>query len=134
MANIKYRVYLSESGWTGWVWDGETAGDLNATENDFIQKMQVRLSDAPDKTNVIYTAYLTGGWGRTGWVSGGQECGNAEEDVYIHIVSFQLINNSEELSILYRVYINQEGWTGWARDEQYIGHAASLKGIAIKIK
>lgn len=135
MANIKYRVYLSESGWTGYVWDGETAGNLDSAEEDFIQKIQVRLSDAPGKTNVIYTAHLTGNLGWMGWVSGGQECGNADEREFINIVSLQLLNNLDELSISYRAYINEEGWTGWAKDGQYIGHATSrLEGIVIKIK
>lgn len=141
MANIKYRVYLSESGWTGYVWDGETAGNLDSAEEDFIQSLQVRLSDAPGNTNVIYRARLTGDLGWLGWVSGGQKCGNTEddeeyeEDEYIDMVSLQLLNNSDDLSISYRVYINQAGWIGWTSDGQEIGSPASgLKGISIKIK
>ncbi len=134
MANIKYRVYLSESGWTGYVWDGETAGNLDNTEEDFIQKLQVRLPDAPGNTNVIYSAYLSGDLGWMGWVSGGHECGNVDDE-YIEIVLLELLNKPDNLSISYRVYTKEDGWNGWISNGDYSGSLASrLKGIAIKIE
>jgi uncharacterized protein YjdB len=135
MASVEYKVYRSESGWTGWVSDGDTAGNLNAAEDDFIRKIQVRLLDAPDETEVIYTVHLTGGLGWMGWVSGDQKCGSTEEGVYIDMVSIDLLNNSGNLSISYHVYTDQDGWKGWTSDGRNSGSTACrLKGIEIKIK
>lgn len=135
MANIEYRVYMSESRWTGWSKDGDTAGKLDSAEENFIQKLQVCLSDAPDGTDVIYTVHLTGGLGWMGWVSGDQKCGNTEEGEYVDMVSLELLNNSGNLSIFYRVYTDQDGWKGWKSDGQSSGSLNSrLKGIAIEIR
>lgn len=139
MASVEYKVYRSESGWTGWVSDGETAGNLDGAE-DVIRMIRVRLLDAPDETEVIYTVHITEGVGWMGWVSGDQKCGSTADDEYIDMVSIDLLNNSDNLSISYRVYINQqeegwEGWKGWTSNGRNSGSTACrLKGIEIKIK
>ena len=83
--SIKYNVYMTGKGWSGWKKDGKTAGKGSAKRA--LQGIRIKLTgDLEKQYNVYYRVNLVGlGW--TGWGKNGEKVGAPK---YARIKAYQV--------------------------------------------
>jgi uncharacterized protein YjdB len=125
--NIQYEVFMSNSGWLGWVADGQETGFPNG--NEHIEAFRVQLLNALAGVSLVYGARLQDiGW--QGHVtSAGRVVGSTTQHKRVDGLKVMLLDADgiPPVSVRYKVFL-PGGWTG----EKINGAAIGLVGKEIQ--
>jgi internalin A len=132
---VKYNVFMSVSGWTGWVFDGAVAG--NPAGNERIEAFQVELVNAPAGVSLVYQARLQGiGWQGQAH-SAGRVVGSPVLDAGVDGLWVQLVDIGDNVShsIRYNAHLPfLGGWLGEVRDGSVIGRVRQdMRAMTIRL-
>ena len=121
--SVYYRTYTKEKGWSKWVKDGKTSGNL---KND-ITNIQIKLKK--DNKGIIYNIYTKD------WQEESYNVDSKIKNSNIKGIKISLMDkNYKKYDIYYRTYNEDNKWLEWASDYQISGNKnKNIKGIEIKI-
>lgn len=124
-ANIYYRVYTKEKGWSSWRKNGETAGNGKYE----IKKIQLRTSRKEGFSKIAYGIYSKGKWIHEEALNSTDK----EYDIRGLKVSYFDKRLSSKFSICYRTYNDENKWMPWTCDGNLNGNKEqTMKAIEIK--
>lgn len=104
-ANVYYRTYTKEDGWTGWNKNGETCG----TKNN-ISAIEIKIKSNVNG-NVIYKSYYDNDW-EENEKSDSQQSGNKKNEM--NSIRIKLDGSlKNEFDIKYRTKNTDKEWTVW---------------------
>lgn len=133
---VRYNVFMSVSGWTGWLFDGAVAG--NPAGNERIEALQVELVNAPAGTSLIYQARLNGvGWqgqaNSAGTVVGSPVLNQAVDGFWVMLLD---VNGLAPLTIRYNVHLPFfGGWMGEVKDGHVAGRfKQEMRAVTIRLE
>ena len=122
-ATVYYQTYRKGLGWGSWVSNGKTSGKLDS--NYPITGVRVQV----EEIGVKYQSSISGDLKAIR--HNGETLGSGS----LETLRMGLSSNLEGVSLVYRAYFQNEGWSTWAKDWEIIGTSGSSKVIeAIQAK
>ena len=121
---IRYSVYRTKKGWSGWKTSGQKAG---SSSNKYkIEAVRIELTGELAKHySVVYSAYMQTYKGNQGWVSDGAAAGTQGEKKRLEQVRIKLVSRDqlgEQPSVSYRMYRDKYKWgSKWSKDGAVAG-------------
>ena len=137
-AQVKYEAHVSNIGWQGRCFDGETAGTTGRALP--VEALQVDLGSAISSQysgSIQYRSHVRNiGW-ESGWKSDGATSGTTGRALSVEAVQIQLTGEvASHYDVYYRVHVRSEGWQDWRSDGQIsgtTGKGLSIEAIEIKL-
>lgn len=125
-ANVYYRTYTKENGWSRWVKNGKTSG--NGKDN--ILNIEVKVKSNL-KGTVTYSVYQGGKWTKDiGNIQSGKF---KNKTIYGLRVCLTGILN-KQYHIYYRTYNSADKWLNWGTDADSSGNRdVAIKKVQMKI-
>ncbi len=125
-ANIYYRTYTKENGWSKWSKNGEVSGD----GQHVIQNIEIKVK-SNNKGDVDYSVFQDGNWTKS--------IGNIESRTFknkpmygIRVCLYGLLGKKYE--VYYRTYNSKDKWMEWTLDAGSSGNSKTpIKKIQLKI-
>lgn len=126
--SVNYRVHRDSSGWeTKWSKDGVQSGA--AGKGNRIDSLAINLTGSKYKGGITYRSYLQKtGWEKN-WSSNGDASGiqgNRIEEIQIDLTG----EVAKHYDVYYRVYVQDFGWLGWAKN----GASCGTKDLAKQLE
>lgn len=125
-ANIYYRTYTKENGWSRWVKNGKVSGDGQHT----ILNIEIKVK-SNNKGDVDYAVYQNGNWTQTaGNIEGGKF-----KDKPIYGIRVGLVGTlGKKYMVYYRTYNSKDKWLEWTYSAGSSGNAKTpIKKIQMKV-
>ena len=105
-ANVYYRTYTKEKGWTKWCINGQTCGNRENT----ISAIEVKIKSNV-KGDVIYKSYYNYEWEEKDRTNG-QQSGNKKDE--INSIRMKLSDKlKDKYNIKYRIRCTDKQWSVW---------------------
>ncbi len=117
---VHYQSYRKGLGWGSWVFNGQTSGNLKATITGF--RVKVFEVGVKYQSNINGTPQVVR--------HNGETQGSGKLD------SFRLGFEQplENISLVYRVYFKNQGWTEWVKDWELLSSNNVIEAIEAKIE
>lgn len=131
--SVSYQSHIQNTGWQGWVKNGETSGTTGKALR--AEAIQVKIEGPLDDETIEYNTYAYDkGW--CGWVSNGAVSGTTGEARQMQCVQIKLGKQASQfVDVYYRVHVSYIGWMGWAKNGELAGTTGGDNRIeAIQIK
>ena len=127
LPELAYNVYGKSSGWSDYVFDGETAGELSTGNPLQGFSMELNAGDF-SLDHIKYDGFFQGiGW--TNWESESHAVKAGKDNKNLKAIRMMTCNangsESDTYSIYYRVYVKNHGWLGWAKNGEEAGDFTS---------
>lgn len=132
--SVLYQSHVQDIGWQRYFANGETSGI--AGKRLKIEAIKVEVKDGTKNIGVKYQSHVQDiGWEKT-WKSSGEQSGTTGKNLKVEAIKIKIDEQYEdEYSIMYRVYVQNEGWQEWKKDGEVAGTTGQNKRIeAIEIK
>ena len=101
VCNIRYKVHMAGSGWSGWVANGKEAGKIG-------NRMEAIMFEYSGPGQMYARAHVADkGW--LPWVSSGEVCGTTGQSLRMEGLEFK-IEGVKNVYFGLNVYVNGKGW------------------------
>ncbi|MCL1797439.1 MAG: N-acetylmuramoyl-L-alanine amidase [Eggerthellaceae bacterium] len=113
-ALVKYRSYVANLGWQGYVYDQKVSGTTGKSKR--IEAFEIQLQNQPTTGSIQYKAHVAGvGW--QGWVDSAKTAGTTGQAKATEAIQIKLTGDmANKYDIYYRVHSANIGWLGWAKN------------------
>lgn len=131
---VLYQSHVQDIGWQRYFADGETSGV--AGKKLKIEAMKIEVKDGTKNIGVKYQSHVQDiGWEKN-WKKSGEQSGTTGKNLKVEAIKIKIDElYEEEYSIMYRAYVQDEGWQEWKKDGEVAGTSGKNKRIeAIEIK
>lgn len=133
LPELAYNVYGKSSGWSDYAFDGETAGELSA--GNPLQGFSMDLNPGTFNIgSVKYRGYFeNSGW--TDWKEENRESRETSTNKPMKAIAINVYGNADgtgtswSYDVYYRVYAQNRGWLGWAKNGEEAGDYTSSGAI-----
>ena len=135
--SVQYRVHVQDIGWMNWVSDGEVAGTEGQSKRiEAIQIKIVKKSDIIYYPSIKYNSHIENyGWEANFAKTNGELSGTEGKSLRLEAIKMKLINVPDDVSIKYKVHVQDIGWMDWVKDGKLAGTTGQGKRLeAIRIK
>lgn len=137
---LETTPYMETYGWIATQPNGMIAGFPQYRKGDHRDKgmigFKIGLNNEGVSGNVVYSGYVSG----SGWlpeVTDGNMIGDAESGNMLEAVRMNLTGDlASKYDIYYRVYSDNNGWLGWAKNGENagtIGFSYKIRAIQVKL-
>ena len=128
---VMYQSHVQDIGWEKYVNDGEVSGTVGRGLK--VEAIKIELKNT--KINIKYQTHIQDiGW-ESSWKQNGQESGTTGQNKKIEAIKI-VIDDLDDYSVMYRAYLQGQGWQEWKKDGQIAGTTGQnrkLEAIEIKI-
>ena len=132
--SVMYQSHVQDIGWQQYFNDGDTSGVVNRGLK--VEGIKIELANATN-INIAYQTHIQNiGWENT-WKTNGMLSGTTGKNLKIEAIKIKLEENYDidKYSIMYRVFVQGQGWQDWKKDGEIAGTTGQNKRLeAIEIK
>lgn len=121
---VEIQAHVQDTGWQGWVTDGNTAGTEHKSKR--LEAIRFKVVDAYLTGDLEAQAHVQDiGW--QGWKNSGSVAGTTGQGKRIEAIQFRLTGDlAKTYDVWYRANVQTIGWMGWTKD----GSSAGTTGVA----
>ena len=144
---IEYAAHIQEIGWTNYVSEGTTLG--NVDQNKRVEAIKIRLTGNTNTNYTVYYRVLAANIGWTGWAKNGEPAGTEGLEYGIEaievlllpnsitapsstVIAFQSLIEMKAIQLTYAAHSQNLGWQGSVAEKQTAGQT-DLRLEAFKI-
>lgn len=134
--DVKYRVHVQDIGWMDWTYNGNIAGTVGQSKR--IEAIEIKINEKEETINpyVKYNAHIQNyGWEKEFSKTDEKTSGTTGEGLRLEAIKIKIENIPEDVSIKYKVHVQDIGWMNWVKDGDLAGTTGEGKRLeAIQIE
>ena len=132
---VIYQSHVQENGWQQYSCNGEISGVVG--QGLKVEAIKIELKGFSEDISIKYKTHVEEyGWEEK-WKCDGEESGTTGQNKKIEAIRIKLTEkyDDDKYTVLYRAYVQGEGWQDWKKDGEIAGTTGQNKKLeAIEIK
>ena len=132
---ILYSTHVSNLGWQGYSYDGNTSGTTGQSKR--LEGIKIKLSNQKYTGNIEYKTFIESlGW-ESSYKKNDEISGTTGRSLRLEAIKIRLTGDmATYYDVYYRVHAENYGWLGWTKNDEIagtVGYGYRLEAIQIQL-